>query len=107
MRFSRRSIRLRRHAALIGAAVALTFATTSPHAGTETQAPVSAEEANAAAPESPEPPATADTQRLREAIRAIIEKETATTRLPPDIAEAVGLVESRYESSVGGRAGQT
>jgi soluble lytic murein transglycosylase-like protein len=109
MRFSGRSIRSRKHATLLGAAVALTFATTSLHAGTETQAPVSSEEANAAAmPESPEPPTTADPQRFsgREAIRAIIEKETATTRLPPDIAEAVVFVESRYDSSVVGRVGE-
>jgi soluble lytic murein transglycosylase-like protein len=108
MRFSGRSIRSRGHATLLGAAVALTFATTSLHAGTETQAPVSAEEANAAAPESPEPPPTTDPQRFsgRDALRAIIEKETATTKLPPDIAEAVVFVESRYDSSVVGRVGE-
>jgi hypothetical protein len=90
-----------RHATLLGAAVALTFSTTSLHAGAETQA-------LGAATESSEPPASADAQRFpgREAIRAIIERETATTRLPPDIAEAVVFVESRYDSSVVGSVGE-
>src|ERR1700676_5442369 len=109
MRFSGHSIRSRGHATLLGAAVALTFASTSLQAGTETQAPVSAEEANAAATlESSEPSATTDPQRFsgRDALRSIIEKETATTKLPPDIAEAVVFVESRYDSSVVGRVGE-
>jgi Transglycosylase SLT domain len=102
MRFSGRSLRSGRHATLLGAVVALTFAATLLHAGTETLAPVSTDETNA------EPPPAADTQRFsgREAIRAIIEKEAATTRLPPDIAEAVVFVESRYDSSVVGRVGE-
>jgi len=42
----------------------------------------------------------------RAAIRAIIERETASTRLPPDIAEAVVFVESRYDSTVIGGVGE-
>lgn len=90
-----------RHATLLGAAVALTFAATPLHAGAETQA-------TGAPAELSEPPPTADAQRFpgREAIRSIIERETATTRLPPDIAEAVVFVESRYDSSVVGSVGE-
>ena len=99
------NLRSRRRAALFGAVAALTLASTSLHAGSETQPPVSADEANAAATELPR---AAETQQFsgREAIRAIIEKETATTRLPPDIAEAVVFVESRYNSTVIGRVGE-
>ena len=42
----------------------------------------------------------------RAAIRAIIERETASTILPPDIAEAVVFVESRYDSTVVGGVGE-
>lgn len=42
----------------------------------------------------------------RAAIRLLIEKETTTTRLPPDIAEAVVFVESGYDSSVIGGVGE-
>jgi hypothetical protein len=71
------NLRSRRRAALFGAVAALTLASTSLHAGSETQPPVSADEANAAATELPR---AAETQQFsgREAIRAIIEKETAT-----------------------------
>jgi hypothetical protein len=37
---------------------------------------------------------------------ALIEKETAKTKLPADIAEAVVFVESRYDSTVIGRVGE-
>lgn len=50
--------------------------------------------------------ATAEVFPARAAVRALIEKETATTRLPADIAEAVVFVESRYDSSVIGRVGE-
>lgn len=39
-------------------------------------------------------------------IRKLIEKETATTSLPPDVAEAVVFVESGYDSSVIGGVGE-
>jgi hypothetical protein len=42
----------------------------------------------------------------RTAIRAIIEREAANTRLPPDIAEAVVFVESSYDSTVIGGVGE-
>jgi soluble lytic murein transglycosylase-like protein len=42
----------------------------------------------------------------RAAIRKIVEKETATTGLPPDIAEAVVFVESGYDSNVIGGVGE-
>ncbi len=42
----------------------------------------------------------------RALVRALIEKEVATTRLPADIAEAVVFVESRYDSTVVGRVGE-
>ena len=42
----------------------------------------------------------------RAAIRAIIEREAASTQLPPDIAEAVVFVESRYDSTVVGGVGE-
>jgi Transglycosylase SLT domain len=102
------SLRSRRRAALFGAVAVLTLTSTLLHAGPETQPPVLADEANTAATESSEPPRAAETQQFsgREAIRAIIEKETATTKLPPDIAEAVVFVESRYDSTVIGRVGE-
>jgi hypothetical protein len=42
----------------------------------------------------------------RAAIRKIIEKETATTGLPPDVAEAVLFVESGFDSTVVGGVGE-
>lgn len=42
----------------------------------------------------------------REAVRALIEREVAGTKLPADIAEAVVFVESRYDSSVIGSVGE-
>jgi hypothetical protein len=42
----------------------------------------------------------------RATLRKIIEKETATTGLPPDIAEAVMFVESGYDSTVVGGVGE-
>jgi soluble lytic murein transglycosylase-like protein len=42
----------------------------------------------------------------RAAIQKIIERETANTKLPSDIAEAVVFVESRYDPAVIGRVGE-
>jgi hypothetical protein len=55
-----------------------------------------------------EDPSTADSEAFpaRAGVRVLIEKETATTRLPADIAEAVVFVESRFDSSVIGRVGE-
>ncbi len=66
-----------------------------------------AEQATPGVPNVLETPAT-NFERFpaRAAIRAIIERETASTRLPPDIAEAVAFVESRYDSTVIGGVGE-
>ncbi|WP_249140482.1 MULTISPECIES: transglycosylase SLT domain-containing protein [Bradyrhizobium] len=42
----------------------------------------------------------------RAAVRVLLEKEAAKTKLPVDIAEAVVFVESRYDSTVIGRVGE-
>lgn len=42
----------------------------------------------------------------RAAVRVLLEKEAAKTKLPVDIAEAVVFVESRYDSTVVGRVGE-
>jgi soluble lytic murein transglycosylase-like protein len=47
-----------------------------------------------------------ETARSRAEIRKIIERETARTNLPADIAEAVVFVESGYNSAVIGSAGE-
>lgn len=52
------------------------------------------------------PAADAEPFPARALVRALIEKEVATTRLPADIAEAVVFVESRYDSTVVGRVGE-
>ncbi|TPQ32975.1 murein transglycosylase [Bradyrhizobium guangdongense] len=52
------------------------------------------------------PASEADLYPAQAAVRALIDKETATSKLPADIAEAVVFVESRYESDVTGRAGE-
>ena len=66
-----------------------------------------AEQATPGVPNVLETPATnSERSPVRAAIRAIIERETASTRLPPDIAEAVAFVESRYDSTVIGGVGE-
>src|SRR5262245_18043084 len=93
-----------RFAALPALAAALTLAPAALRAGTETD--------TAAVPDD-----TRDTGEalssgnaepfpVRTAVRALIEKETAQTNLPADIAEAVVFVESRYDSSIVGRVGE-
>jgi len=52
------------------------------------------------------PASEADLFPARAAIRALIEKEIATSKLPADIAEAVVFVESRYDSDAIGRMGE-
>ena len=47
-----------------------------------------------------------ETRTSRAAIRKIIERETAKTNLPADIAEAVVFVESGYNSAVVGSVGE-
>ena len=91
-------------AALGGAAVVLSLAMAPLHAGAGTPDRGVAEQD---VPDVQEIPAS-NSQGFpaRAAIRAIIERETATTRLPPDIAEAVVFVESRYDSSVVGGVGE-
>lgn len=89
---------------------------TALHAGEETSAPAAADHTNVTAtvdvkPDAPRPPGewqvkTDADYPARAMIRALIEKETATTGLPADIAEAVVFVESRYDSSVVGTVGE-
>jgi soluble lytic murein transglycosylase-like protein len=71
-------------------AIALSLVSTSLQAGAETVGPVD------------DPPDVTS----RTAIRVIIEKETATTGLPADLAEAVLFVESGYDPTVVGRVGE-
>lgn len=58
--------------------------------------------------DSVEAPSAADAEPFpaRASVRALIEKEAAKTKLPPDIAEAVVFVESRFDSTVIGRVGE-
>jgi len=73
------------------------------HAGDGKPAPDNATSTNSEAigpADDPDSPAT------RAAIRRIIEREAANTRLPSDIAEAVVFVESRYDQTVIGSVGE-
>lgn len=94
-------------AALIGAVVALTLASTSLHAGTELDAHVSAEDANdTAAAEAIEAPTDLEAERFPE--RAAIRPDREGDRQGPIAAgyRRGGGVESRYDSSVIGRVGE-
>jgi hypothetical protein len=108
MKFQAHSARWTGRATLAGVVVALTLASTPPCAGTEAVAPVKADDPGSAAEADAVERPPADTQSFpaRDAIRAIIERETAGTELPADIAEAVVFVESRYDSSVIGQVGE-
>lgn len=76
-------------------------------AGTGTPDLGADEQTTSALPDAVEAPrASADRFPARAAIRAIIERETAGTKLPADIAEAVAFVESRYDSTVIGGVGE-
>ncbi len=88
-----------RWATPLSLAAALALAPLTLHAGEaadDTTAALSAE------------PAAADGESFpaRTAVRALIDKEVAKTRLPADVAEAVVFVESRYDSTVLGRDGE-
>lgn len=87
-------------ATFAGGAILLSLASGPLQAGT-------AEQGISDVPVAVETPAT-NFERFpaRAAIRAIIERETASIRLPPDIAEAVVFVESRYDSTVVGGVGE-
>lgn len=89
----------------LGAAAALVLASAPLRAGTEADKPATADATGQAA-ETPPPSPDAERYPARSSIRALIEKETAKTGLPADIAEAVVFVESRYDSSVVGRVGE-
>ncbi len=97
-------------ASFAGAAILLSSA--SLQAGTGTPDRSTSEKQTRAQETSDVPDAqemqAANSQRFpaRAAIRAIIERETASTKLPPDIAEAVVFVESRYDSTVIGGVGE-
>jgi hypothetical protein len=96
------------HAALRGIALALSLTSAPLHAGTATPDRGAADDTTSAISETIEAPAISASERFsaRAAIRAIIERETAATKLPADIAEAVVFVESRYDSSVVGGVGE-
>jgi hypothetical protein len=107
--FPRQKLRLwTARATLCGVAVVLSLASSPLHAGAGTPDRSTVDEATSSIPDAIEAPASPDSEKFpaRAAIRAIIERETATTRLPPDIAEAVVFVESRYDSSVVGGVGE-
>lgn len=94
-------------ATFAGGAILLSLASGPLQAGTGTPDRGNAEQGISDAPVAVEAPATnSDRFPARAAIRAIIERETASTRLPPDIAEAVAFVESRYDSTVVGGVGE-
>ncbi|WP_407178216.1 transglycosylase SLT domain-containing protein [Bradyrhizobium sp. STM 3562] len=88
----------------LGLAAALTFVSAPLRAGAEEDKPAVPGEASKAA-ETPSPGAS-EPFPARAAVRAMIEKETATTELPADIAEAVVFVESGYDPGVIGRLGE-
>src|SRR5215472_17498075 len=82
----------------LGLAAALTLAPARLRAGTEADKPAVSDEAS----ETTETPSSGGTEPFpaRAAVRALIEKETAKTKLPADVAEAVVFVESHYDSGV-------
>jgi hypothetical protein len=92
-------------ASFAGAAILLSSAPLQ--AGTGTPDRSTAAQETSDVPDAQEMPASNSRGfPARTAIRAIIERETASTRLPPDIAEAVVFVESRYDSTVIGGVGE-
>lgn len=94
-------------ATFAGAVILLSSGSAPLQAGTGTPDRGTAEQATPDVPDNLETPASSsDRFPARAAIRAIIERETAGTRLPPDIAEAVVFVESRYDSTVVGGVGE-
>jgi hypothetical protein len=106
--FPSRKFQLWTARAALGVAVALSLVAAPLHAGTGTTDRGAVDGTTSAIPETTETPDNSASERfpVRAAIRAIIERETATTRLPADIAEAVVFVESRYDSSVVGGVGE-
>jgi soluble lytic murein transglycosylase-like protein len=111
MGFSQRPAKSRRRVTLIGVAAMLAFAAAPLHAGSDADQADSSDTSitSAVEPKTDTPEASAVAARefpARAAVRALIEKETAKTGLPADIAEAVVFVESRYDSSVIGRVGE-
>jgi len=98
-----------RAAAPLRLAAALVLAAVPFRAGTAADAaPAEPDDLTAAVTsETVEAPFTeAEPFAARASVRALIEKETAKTKLPADIAEAVVFVESRYNSTVIGRVGE-
>jgi hypothetical protein len=94
-------------ASFAGAAMLLSLAAAPLQAGTGTTERGTDDKATSDAPDGLEAPrSTSERFPARAAIRAIIEREVASTRLPPDIAEAVVFVESRYDSTVVGGVGE-
>jgi hypothetical protein len=92
--------------AIFGAAILLSLGSAPLWAGTGTAESATAEQ-GLEVPDAVEPTTpNAEKFPARAAIRAIIERETAITRLPADIADAVAFVESRYDSTVVGGVGE-
>jgi Transglycosylase SLT domain len=87
-------------ASFAGVAMLLSLVSAPLQAGTDDKATLDAPDGLEA------PRSTSERFPARAAIRAIIEREAASTRLPPDIAEAVVFVESRYDSTVVGGVGE-
>jgi hypothetical protein len=106
---------LTRYAAPLGLAAVLCLASAPLCAGAGTDRPAAQDDAADALTTGAVDTMSADEPfPARASVRALIEKEVAKeigkeigkTRLPADIAEAVVFVESRYDSSVIGRAGE-
>jgi hypothetical protein len=106
MSFRTRSSRIGYAGPLCLAAV-LTLASAPLRAGTATDA-LPDDTTGVVTSETVDAPSAADSDPFpaRASVRALIEKETAKTKLPADIAEAVVFVESRYDSTVIGRVGE-
>jgi hypothetical protein len=98
---------LRIACAIFGAGILLSLGPAPLQAGTPTPESATAKPEISEVPDAVEP-ATLNSEKFpaRAAIRAIIERETAITRLPADIADAVAFVESRYDSTVVGGVGE-
>ncbi|GLR91220.1 hypothetical protein GCM10007857_79370 [Bradyrhizobium iriomotense] len=94
------------HAAPLCLVAALGLAASPVSAGAADDA--AADVTGAVTSDSVEAASVADAEPFpaRASVRALIEKEAARTKLPPDIAEAVVFVESRYDSTVIGRVGE-
>lgn len=96
-----------RHPAPLCLAAALVLATVSGRAGAADGTPIDdARGAGTSGEVETSSDGVAASFPARGLVRALIEQETAKTNLPPDIAEAVVFIESRYDATVVGRVGE-